>query len=702
MSTTMPSAGLLRTDKIQARHRERQAVVYVRQSTVRQVLQHQESTRLQYALSDRAHQLGWSLEQVIVIDDDLGRSAASTLHRPGFQRLVAEVGLGHIGLVLGIEVSRLARSCRDWHQLLEMCALFDTLIADADGVYDAANFNDRLLLGLKGTMSEAELHILKARMHEGRRSKASRAELVIGLPRGYVLRPSGEVALDPDEQVRATIQLVFDVFERRRSVYGVLRYLVDHDIQLPDRVRGGADKGEVRWNRPNQATLSDMLRHPAYAGAYVYGRRRMERRCQLPGKPHSGRRFIRAPEQWAVLRRDCWPAYIDWDTYTRNQEQMAANRTKHNGVPRGGPALLSGLIRCGQCGRRMSVGYHNNGHEARYLCWQLATTFGGPRCQSVSAQPVDEFVTDMILAALAPSAIEVSLQLAEDIELERTARQRHWAQRLERARYETALARRRYEAVDPENRLVARTLEREWETALAAEQALQREHERELARQPARLQAGEMAAIRRLAEDVPALWHAPTTTPIDRQMIARLMLEQVAVRVEANSEHVELTCDWAGGVQTRHTFIRTVQRFEQLRGFDQILGTIRELRQQGCSAALIAEQLNAAGWRPPKRDTFDAPMVQRLIFRHNPSQGRPIWTNNVQRKDSAEWTLHEAAARLGVHRHTAYQWVRQGRLPGRVTTRGDQRIWLVQMTEAELDQLRQSKEARLHPYRSPA
>jgi DNA invertase Pin-like site-specific DNA recombinase len=301
MSATMPSAVLLSTDKIHTRHRERQAVVYVRQSTVRQVLQHQESTRLQYALADRACQLGWNQDQVVVIDDDLGRSAVSTLHRPGFQRLVAEVGLGHVGLVLGIEVSRLARSCRDWHQLLEMCALFDTLIADADGVYDAANFNDRLLLGLKGTRSEAELHILKARMHEGRRAKASRAELVIGLPRGFVLRPSGEVALDPDEQVRATIRLVFDVFERRRSVYAVLRYLVDHDIQLPDRVRGGPDKGEVRWNRPNQATIGDMLRHPAYAGAYVYGRRRMERRCQRPGKPHSGRRFIQAPEQWAVL-----------------------------------------------------------------------------------------------------------------------------------------------------------------------------------------------------------------------------------------------------------------------------------------------------------------------------------------------------------------------------------------------------------------
>src|SRR5215213_7051130 len=361
MSATLPRAALpLPLDKIRTRHRDRNAVVYVRQSTLRQIEHNRESTRLQYALADRARQLGWRPEQIVVIDDDLGRSAASALDRPGFQRLVAEVGLGHVGLVLGIEVSRLARSCRDWHQLLEMCALFDTLIADADGLYDPGTYNDRLLLGLKGTMSEAELHILKGRMLEGRRAKAARGELVIGLPRGYVQRPSGEVTLDPDEQVRATIRLVFDVFERRRSVYAVLRYLVDHDIQLPDRVRGGPDKGEVRWNRPNQATIGDMLRHPAYAGAYVYGRRRMERRCQLPGKPHSGRRFIQAPEQWAVLRWDCWPADIDWDTYTRNQEQMAANRARHNGVPRGGPALLGGLIRCGQCGRRMSVGYHNN------------------------------------------------------------------------------------------------------------------------------------------------------------------------------------------------------------------------------------------------------------------------------------------------------------------------------------------------------
>jgi DNA invertase Pin-like site-specific DNA recombinase len=673
-------------DKILARHRDRQAMIYVRQSTARQVLQNQESTKLQYALAERACQLGWRREQVVVIDDDLGRSAASARDRPGFQRLVAEVGLGHVGLVLGIDVSRLARSCRDWHQLLEICALFDTLIADADGVYDATGFNDRLLLGLKGTMSEAELHVLKARMHEGRRAKARRGELVIGLPRGYVLRPSGEVALDPDEQVRSTIRLVFDVFERRRSVRGVLRYLVEHAIQLPDRVRSGPHKGEVRWNRPNHATLGDMLRHPAYAGAYVYGRRRMDARAQRPGQPHSGRHFLRDPAQWTVLRQDCWPAYIDWQTYTRNQAQMAANRLGHDGVPRGGPALLAGLIRCGQCGHRMAVGYHNNGREARYLCNHLATTFGDPRCQSVSAQPVDGAVAELILATLTPSAIEVSLQLAEDLELERLAQHRQWRQRQERAAYETALARRRYEAVDPQNRLVARTLERDWEAALAAEQALQAEHDRALAQQPLPLQAAEKAAIQSLAEDIPALWRASTTSAADRQAIARLVLEQVVVRVERNSEHVELECQWAGGQRTQHEVIRTVQRFEQLRQFDCLLAQIRELREQGGTAATIAETLNAAGWRPPKRDTFNEPTVRRMLSRYRMSAGRPVWTNQLARQPGCEWTLQEVSERLGIHPHTAYRWVRNGRLKARIATHGDQRIWLVQLAETELQQ----------------
>ena len=682
MTSALLTPDPLLPEKINPRHRDRQAVVYVRQSSLRQVEHNRESTRLQYGLADRASRLGWAREQIVVIDEDLGRSGASSLDRPGFQRLVGEVGLGHVGLVLGIEVSRLARSCRDWHQLLEMCALFDTLIGDADGIYDPGTYNDRLLLGLKGTMSEAELHILKGRMHEGRRAKAQRGELLLGLPRGSVLKASGQVALDPDEEVRQVIELVFAVFERRGSVNGVLRYLVDHDIQLPDRVRTGPNKGEVCWNRPNRATLADMLRHPAYAGAYVYGRRRHDPRLRLPGKPHSGRRFQRDPQAWAVLHCGALPAYIAWDAYERNQEQMAANRTRYSGTPRGGAALLGGLVSCGVCGRRMFTTYTENGREARYVCHQMATTFGAPRCQSISAHCVDELVGAAMLNALTPSAIAVSLQVAEDIELERRRLHGQWKQRLERAAYETALARRRYESVDPTNRLVARTLERDWEAALAGEQTLGEEYQRAVAREPERLSEAEQRAVQRLADDIPALWHASSTTAQDRQAIARLMLERVVILVHGTTERADIACHWAGGVITRHVLIRPVRRFEQLEQFDRLVARITDLRRQDATAQAIADRLNAEGLRPPKKAVFDAAMIRRLLQRHGFGPRRPIWSGHVPRASDDELTIQELAEHLGAHRQTVYGWLRRGKLSGRLVRVGTQRIWLVSRAQA--------------------
>src|SRR3954447_5236822 len=449
------------SEKVQGRHQDRLAIVYVRQSTLRQVEQHQESTRLQYALVERALQLGWARERIVVIDDDLGRSGASAVDRPGFQRLVAEVGLGHVGLVLGVEMSRLARSCRDWHQLLEICALFDTLIADSDGVLDPGAYNDRLLLGLKGTMSEAELHILKSRMHAGRQAKAQRGELFFNLPRGYMRRASGEIALDPDEQVQAVIRLVFALFEQQRTINSVLVYLAAHDIQLPYRLRGGPAKGELVWRTPNRYTLKEMLTNPAYAGAYVYGRRMIDPRRQRPGHPGSGR--IKREAGGKVLLRDRWPAYISWEDHERNCAQVTANQAQHAGVPRGGPSLLAGLLVCGRCGRRMVTLYPQGGRCLRYACSREAVNYGGATCQSFSGGCLDALVGELIMQALSPAAVEASLQLAEDIELERAALQRQWRQRLERARYEAERARRQYDAVEPENRLVARTLERQWE-----------------------------------------------------------------------------------------------------------------------------------------------------------------------------------------------------------------------------------------------
>ena len=467
-----PTAG-----KIQSSHLQRLAVVYVRQSTLQQVEHHQESTRRQYALVDRAIGLGWAPSQVLVIDEDQGHSGATAAGRPGFQRLVAEVGLDHIGLVLSIEISRLARNSRDWYQLLEVCGLFATLIGDADGLYDPQTYNDRLLLGLKGTMSEAELHILKQRMLEGKRAKARRGELKTLLPMGYVHAPSGEVVKDPDEQARAVIDTVFAQFARRGTLNGVLRYLVDHQLQLPYRVISGAQTGQLQWRRPNRVTLSNLLHNPTYAGAYVYGRRPTDPRRRQPGRPSTGR-TVAAPPQWEVLLKDRLPAYISWEQYERNLRQLAANTTQGGGVARGGPSLLSGRLICGRCGLRMATAYTNGGHGLRYACMREAVDYGAPLCQSLAGAPLDALITRLVLEALEPAALELSMQVADDLEAERGRVQTQWQQRLERVHYDAERAARQYQAVEPENRLVARTLEQHWEAALTAEAQLKADYAR--------------------------------------------------------------------------------------------------------------------------------------------------------------------------------------------------------------------------------
>jgi len=425
-----------------------------------------------------------------------------------------------------------------------------------------------------------------------------------------------------------------------------------------------------------------MLRHPAYAGAYVYGRRRHDGRLRLPGKPHSGRRFQRDPQRWTVLHRGALPAYIDWDTFEQNQEQMAANRTRYSGTPRGGTALLGGLVSCGVCGRRMFTTYTENGREARYVCHQMAITFGAPRCQSISAQCVDALISAAMLEALSPSAIEVSLQVAEDLELERQQLRGQWKQRLERASYETALARRRYESVDPTNRLVARTLERDWDVALAAEQKLGDDYNRAVSREPEQLSDEEKRAVRRLADDVPTLWRATSTTASDRQAIARLMLDRVVILVRGTTEHADLTCHWAGGIVTRHPLIRPVRRFEQLEQFDRLIARITEMRRGDATAQDIADRLNTEGWRPPKKPAFNAPMIRRLLQRRGLGTRRPIWSGNVPRASDDEMTIQELATQLGAHRQTVYGWLRRGKLKGRLAKVGTQRIWLVTPAQA--------------------
>ena len=433
------------TEKILPRHWERLAVVYVRQSTMQQVLEHQESTRLQYGLVRRAVAWGWPEARVLVIDDDLGRSGTSAEGRQGFQRLVAEVGLDHVGLILGVEMSRLARSSKDWHQLLEICALFGTLIADLDGIYDPSQYNDRLLLGLKGTMSEAELHILKQRMSQGTLQKARRGALSFALPIGYVHNASGEVVYDPDAQVQHVVRLIFRKFEELGTLHALLRYLVQHDVQLGVRLREGPVKGPLEWRRPNRMTLQNMLKHPLYAGAYAYGRRQVDPRKKQPGRPSTGR-VTRPRHAYHAFLKEHVPAYITWAQYEQNLARLEANRARAEtlGAVRHGPSLLAGLLVCGRCHCRMQVRYGGPRHLHSYTCNRLATTYGGDYCQYLPGEPVDAFVSQWVLTALEPAALTLSLEATARLEQERQDLDRLWHQRLERAAYEAERAARPY------------------------------------------------------------------------------------------------------------------------------------------------------------------------------------------------------------------------------------------------------------------
>ena len=663
---------------------------------MQQVERHQELTKLQYALADRAAQFGWMREQIVVIDDDLGRSGASIEGRLGFQRLVAEVGLGNVGLVLGVEMSRLARSCRDWHQLLEICALFDTLIADADGVYDPSNYNDRLLLGLKGTMSEAELHILKARMLAGRKAKARRGELGKAVPMGYVRRPSGEAAFDPDEQAQATIRLVFDLFDRFKTIGKVMTYLVEHDIRMPVRQRGGPGKGELEWRRVNRATLLNLFANPIYAGVYAYGVRAVQKRRQQPGRPGTGRRSPRAGEA-EVFLHDRLPAYISFERYERNQVQLRANKAAGVGTPQAGSALLSGLLICGRCGLRMLAQYNNNGHAARYVCSQMQSCYGEPFCQSLKAAPLDALISGLVLEALQPAAIKASLALAENLEAERAALERHWRQRLERANWQVDRARRQYAAVEPENRLVARTLERDWEEALTEQAHLEAEHEREQRVRKEAPSADELAAIRELSQDLPALWRAETTTSLERQTIVRLLLERILVEVIAGTEKVVVECHWHGGVRTTHEVTRPVARMTALSTYAALTARVAELRREGREYAEIAGILNAEGWRPAKRrDTFNAKMVYHFLIKsgaETPKYRRPRL--RIERLEN-EWTIRELAEKIGMPQPTLYTWVQKGRLPCRNLGGGSKRAVLVRADPEMIEALKAIRPRR-HP-----
>jgi len=679
--------------KVQGWHRDRLAVVYVRQSSRQQVLDHGESTRLQYGLADRAVALGWPASRVMVIDEDLGRSAVDAAGRPGFARLVAEITMGHVGLVLGLEMSRLARAGRDWHQLVELCSLAGALLADVDGVYDPNWYNDRLLLGLKGTMSEVELHLIKQRMASGRLAKASRGELAFPLPAGYVRRPSGEVARDPDEQVQAVIRLVFRLFEQLGTVHAVLRFLVGHQVQIGMRERSGPGKGEVVWRAPHQTGLVNMLRNPAYAGIYAYGRSRTDPCRRQPGHEHSGRRRRLDAGEWLVRMDGALPAYISAGQYERNLARMAANRARAEslGAPREGPALLGGLVACGICGHRMQVSYETSrqGLTGRYCCQRRHHTYGQPRCQQMAARSLDDHVVAQVLSALAPAALELSVTAARQIEGRRAEVDRIWRQRLERADFICDRARRQYQLAEPENRLVARQLEREWEAALAERTRLGEEYQRYQRHRPARLSAAELAAIRALADDIPALWAAPTTTIADRKGLLRAVVESVQVTADGATERVHATVTWAGGHQTHTDLLRPVARIDQLSYYPALAERIRTLADQGLQNTAIAGQLTTEGFRTPHlHERFNPGEIQHLIRRLGLRPG----LDHDHRTDQGslrpgQWWLATLAREIEMPTATLFGWLKRGWITGRQDTHPPYR-WIITADQAEVERLR--------------
>jgi DNA invertase Pin-like site-specific DNA recombinase len=658
-------------------------MVYVRQSSPQQVLENRESRERQYALAEFARRLGWAAERIVVVDEDQGLSGKSADNRAGFQRLMAEVSLNHVGIVLGLELSRLSRSNKDWHQLVDVCGIFNTLLCDQDGVYDAGDGNDRLLLGMKGAMSEFELVTLRNRLLRGTRNKAERGELFSTVPVGYFKQSSGQVIQDPDEQARAMIRLVFDKFAELHTVYAVFRYFTVNGLHLGFRLHRGERIGDLEWRAPSVERILAMLRHPIYAGAYAYPLHRPGKKNPLTGASEGGKWFL-PPEELPVLIRDRLPAYITWEQYLANQEQLRQNRALKGsrGAPRRGEALLAGLVVCGKCGHHMNTRYPGD-KKPCYQCNEYYTVAAAELtepCGRIAAATLDDLVSREVLRALEPAALELSLRASEDVERERQRLHDQWRQRRERARQEVSRAERQYQLAEPENRLVARTLEARWEEALQRQQQEEEDYDRFLAKQPATLSSAERQRIRTLSDNVTRLWNDAGTSIIDRKQIVRCVVDRVILVADRSTELNEVTIVWQGGMTTKHRIARPVMSFEQLKDYRRLTERIRELHAAGLHHFQIAEALNREGFTPPRRrGAFTKGGVGDLIRRLG-------LTGELFREDLLkrnEWWIPDLARELGVMAVKVHYWVKRGWVHHRRTPTGKHLIvW------ADQDELR--------------
>ena len=640
--------------KVAASHLDRDAYLYIRQSTLRQVAENGESTLRQYALRDRAVAAGWPIERIRVIDCDLGKSGSSAAARDGFQKLVSEVALGKAGIVMGLEVSRLARNSADWHRLIELCALAGTLILDEDGVYDPASFNDRLLLGLKGTMSEAELHILKARMRGGQLNKARRGELEMGPPVGLVYRNDGTIGLDPDVQVQNAIRLVFDTFDRTGSAVKTVRFFREQGLLFPRRLRTGQDKGELLWALPQHARILQVLHNPRYAGAFVYGRTRTRH------LPDGGIVVIKVPRaEWQFVMPGMHLGYIDWDCFEANQRRLTDNARafgveRRSGPVREGPALLQGRVLCGLCGERMGVRYNQeHGHTVPvYVCQETHIRRAGKVCQTVPGKVVDAAIGALLLELMTPMNLEIVMAVQRELEARSAETDALRRQHVERTRYEAELARRRYMKVDPDNRLVADALEAEWNEKLRLHTEVAADYEKRSKERAAILDQEARRRILDLAARFPQIWQDPRVPAAERKRVLRLLVDDVTlIKAEQITARVRLT-----GGATRTLVLDRPLPIAQIRKFKpELVAEVDDLLDQHCDRE-IAEILNSRGRRTWEGKPFNLKKIAFIRGAYN------LLSRYERLRRRGMLTTSEIAQRFGVSETAVHQWGREGLL----------------------------------------
>ena len=676
--------------KITASHHQRLAFIYVRQSTPKQVAQNQESQQYQYRLQQRAQELGWPAERVRVIDSDLGISGSQAIGRSGFQELVTEVSLGHTGIIFGYEVSRLARNNADWYHLLDLAAVFGTLIADNDGIYDPRLYNDRLLLGLKGTMSEAELHLLRQRLDAGRMNQVKRGVYRQRLPTGYLRLQDGSVVKDPDDQVRHVIELTFAKFEELGSANKVMRYLRKQGILFPRRQNAGPQANQLLWKVASESAVTGTLKNPAYAGAFAYGRRQKDPVLRKPGRPATGNR--RKPmSEWLHLQQNVYPAYITWEQYLANQERIRQNglrfaemRQKAQGIVRDGPGLLQGLVICGRCGHHLQTVYK---HTPRYVCRGLVRTTIAPSvCNSVRAQVVDDVVVQAFFDVLQPAQLDALEAVLATQQADRNRLERQWQDQLKRAQYEVHQAQRQYDAVDPENRLVAAELERRWEAKLQQLRQTEEDHHHfQQTPLPETIPAKLRCLFREVSSRLPELW--PSLSNPQKKELLRSLIQRVIIRRPA-LDQVAVRVVWISGYFSDHTALTPIWREKDVSGFDQMAECIHKLCQQGYNDEYIAQHLSEERFHSARLPYVTPTSVLKIRL----ARGWHTPFEQCRGKDRVGdyLTVNGLTKELGTDESTIYRYIYRKIIPEEFVTRTPQTgVYLIHNDERLIERLRQ-------------